>query len=54
MKKLWKRFTNWIDMELEIAFFVDSVAAMNMTKQEIDSHVEIIKKRWALKANNNE
>jgi hypothetical protein len=46
MKKLWKRFTNWLDMEIEIAFFVDSIAATNMTKCEIDEHVEIIRKKY--------
>jgi 2-keto-4-pentenoate hydratase/2-oxohepta-3-ene-1,7-dioic acid hydratase in catechol pathway len=46
MKKLWKRFTNWLDMEIEIAFFVDSVAAMNMSKGEVDEHVEIIRKKY--------
>jgi hypothetical protein len=36
-------------MEIEIAFFVDSVAAMNMSKYEVDEHVDMIRKKYKTK-----
>jgi hypothetical protein len=49
MKKLWKRFINWLDMEIEIYSFTDSVAAMNMDKKEVDKYIEIIKNKYKSK-----
>ena len=49
MKKLWERFTNWLEMKQAIKGFLESSGASNMSKKEIDVHVKGIKKHYKLK-----
>jgi hypothetical protein len=49
MKKLWELFTNWCEMKAVIKGFLESSGASNMSKKEIDIHVEGIKKQYNLK-----
>ena len=49
MRKLWERFTNWYEMKAVIKGFLESSGASNMSKKQIDIHVEMIKKQYKFK-----
>jgi hypothetical protein len=49
MRKLWKRFINWYEMKSVIKAFLESSGASNMSKKEIDIHIEMIKNQYKFK-----
>jgi hypothetical protein len=49
MKRLWRRFINWLEMKREIKSFVESCGAFTMSKENVDRHIEIIKNKYKTK-----
>ena len=49
MKKLWEHFINWCEMKQVLKGFLESSVASNMSKKQIDVNVEMIKKKYKLK-----
>ena len=49
MKRLWKRFVNWLEMKREIKSFVESYGAFIMSKENVDKHIQMIKNKYKTK-----
>jgi hypothetical protein len=49
MKRLWRRFINWLEMKREIKSFVESYGAFTMSKENVDRHIEMIKNKYKTK-----